>query len=218
MEFFERTHFGGSWSDGERRLLDRAVREHELAATGDGAPGDPDEPAPWVCLRVVIDGAPYFLGYRLGDDVILKAASAEALAHLVAADGQASGQPDGHPDAAPAPDTLPRGGIPAYRLRKVVDFVRAEFGCAITVREMAEQVGMSEYHFAREFKRSLGLTPRQYLTQCRLEEAQRMLRTTDLQVSEVARRVGFTSASHFAEVFRKRVGLRPREFRERHRA
>lgn len=186
MEFSERIHFGGSWSDGERRLLDRAVREHERAAAGDGVPGDPDEPVPWVCLRVVIEGAPYFLGYRLGDDAILKAASAEALARLVAADGQADGRPDG----PPAPDALPRGGIPAYRLRKVVDFVRAEFGCAITVREMAERVGMSEYHFAREFKRSLGLTPRQYLTQCRLEEARRLLRTTDLQVSEVARRVG----------------------------
>lgn len=78
--------------------------------------------------------------------------------------------------------------------------------------------GMSEFHSAREFKRSLGLTPGQYLRQCRLEEARRLLRTTDLRVGEVARRVGFTSASHVAEVFRKRVGLRPREFRERHRA
>ena len=82
----------------------------------------------------------------------------------------------------------------------------------------ADFYGNSPASLRREFKRSLGLTPRQYLTQCRLEEARRLLRTTDLQVNEVARRVGFTSASHFAEVFRKRVGLRPRDFRKRHHA
>jgi AraC family transcriptional regulator len=75
---------------------------------------------------------------------------------------------------------------------------------------------MSEYHFAREFKRSLGLTPKQYLTQCRIEEARRLLQTTGLKIQEVAQRVGFTSASHFAEVFRKQTGLRPREYRLRY--
>ena len=55
----------------------------------------------------------------------------------------------------------------------------------------------------------------EYLTQCRIEEARRLLRTTELKVEEVARRVGFTSASHFAEVFRKHVGMMPREFRNR---
>lgn len=209
MELHDHLHFAGDWSESEQELVDRAVSRYESAAESDAA-GSSDGSAPWVCLRVRIKDDPYYLGYRFGEDDILKAGSADALAHKIEARaGEQAGAPQGE---------LPRGGIPAYRLRKVVDFVRAEFGCAITVREMAEQVGMSEYHFAREFKRSLGLTPRQYFTQCRLEEARRLLRTTELQVSEVARRVGFTSASHFAEVFRKRVGLRPREFRERHRA
>jgi AraC family transcriptional regulator len=74
---------------------------------------------------------------------------------------------------------------------------------------------MSEFHFAREFKRSLGLTPKQYVTKCRVEEAGRLLRSTDLKIEEAARRCGYQSASHFAEVFQKHVGMTPSRYRRR---
>lgn len=209
METDDHVRFGGDWRDAEREAVGEAVAASEgetasgrgaLAADGSAADGS----APWVCLRVQLDGGPYFLGYRLGGGDVLKARSASELAAKIAGKlGEGAGVP------------VWRGGIPLYRLRKVIDFVRSHLDCPLTVAQMAEEAQMSEYHFARMFKQSLELTPLQYVTQCRMEEAERLLRTTGLKVEEVARRCGYRSASHFAERFRKRVGMRPREFRRR---
>ena len=199
VETDDYVHFGGDWTEAEREAIGEAVAASEEA--GRGPPAD-DGSVPWVCLRVRLDGGPHFLGYRIGGEEILKAQSAAELATKIesAADGD-SGEAEW------------RGGIPAYRLRKVVDFVRSDSSRRITVAQMAEQAGMSEFHFAREFKRSLRLTPKQYVTQCRVEEAGRLLRSTDLKIEEVARRCGYQSASHFAEVFQKHLGLTPSRYR-----
>jgi AraC-like DNA-binding protein len=202
METDDYVHFGGNWREAEREAVGEAVAASE-EEVGRGPPDD-DASAPWVCLRVHLNGEPYFLGYRLGGEEILKAQSAAGLATKIE-----SGV-DGDPGDAEC-----RGGIPAYRLRKVVDFVRDDPGRRITVAQMAEEAGMSEFHFAREFKRSLGLTPKQYVTQCRVEESGRLLRSTDLKIEEVARRCGYQSASHFAEVFQKHVGMTPSRYRRR---
>ena len=153
----DHVHFASDWSESEQELVDRAVSKYESVVQSDAAVGSSDGSAPWVCLRVRIKDGPYYLGYRFGEDDVLKAASADDFAHKIEA--RAGEQ------AGAQPDELPKGGIPVYRLRRVTDFVRSELGCAVTVTQMAEQVGISEAHFAREFKRSLGLTPRQYLTQ-----------------------------------------------------
>ncbi len=180
--------------------------------------------AAWVCLRARLDedcgvaqpsggtagrageGALY-LACRLDADVVLQARSAEALARLVI-ESVGAGEPEaGH-----------RGGLPTYRLRRVENLVERRIGDAITVAEMASEARMSEAHFARQFKQSVGETPLEYVTRRRVEAAQRLLAETDLAVGDVGRRVGYSSASHFAEVFRRYVGITPRGYRARHAA
>lgn len=202
METDDTIHFGGDWRKAEREVVKEAVVASEGESSAERGPPGVDGHAPWVCLRVRLNGSPYFLGYQLGGEDILKAQSAAALATKI---GGELG------DGSDEPEWL--GGIPAYRLRKVVDFVQDHLDRRITVAQMAEQARMSEYHFARMFKQSLGLAPMQYVTQCRIEKAARLLRRTDLKIEEVARQCGYRSASHFAERFRKQVGTSPREYR-----
>lgn len=206
MEYREHIHFAGNWDQSEQETVALAVETHEAALE---VVPDADAMEPWVCIRVALDGDVYYLAYRLGEAIFLKARAADALAHQIErlAERQIL-------DAA-ADGELPEGGIPPYRLRRVIDFVRSNVESPVTVAQMAEQARMSEAHFSRLFKRSLGLTPIQYLMQCRVKHAQRLLRTTDLKIEEVARRVGLRSASHFADVFRKHVGLSPRAYRNR---
>ncbi len=81
--------------------------------------------------------------------------------------------------------------------------------------EAIRTVHVRPAHFCREFKRTAGLAPHQYLTQKRLEAAQRLLAETDLPIVQVSLQAGFQSQSHFTTTFRQRIGLTPKSYRDR---
>jgi len=78
---------------------------------------------------------------------------------------------------------------------------------------LAEQAGMSEFHFNRLFKRATGIPPSQYQIRLRMDAARRLLRETKKSVITVANEVGYSNPSHFARLFRKETGLSPTDYR-----
>jgi AraC family transcriptional regulator len=72
---------------------------------------------------------------------------------------------------------------------------------------------MSEFHFSRAFKKTIGFTHSQYFIHPRLEKARRLLGETNRSVIEIGLVVGYTSPSHFARIFRREVGISPGEYR-----
>jgi AraC-like DNA-binding protein len=90
------------------------------------------------------------------------------------------------------------------------------FSEPITLDDMADVAGLSKYHFLRLFKATYGITPREYLSQRRIERAQDLLRTTNLTVTEVCFMVGFSSLGSFSSRFRSLVGETPTEFQRRY--
>jgi len=78
-----------------------------------------------------------------------------------------------------------------------------------SLRQLARQVGLNECTLKRGFRQVLGTTAYGYLHQYRLEQARQYLATGQLNVTEVARRVGFANRSYFAAAFRKRFGVNP---------
>jgi AraC-like DNA-binding protein len=79
--------------------------------------------------------------------------------------------------------------------------------------ELAALMGVSVHHFAREFKRSTGVTPHDCLMQKRVDRVREMLARTGWSLSEVAFAVGFSDQSHMARHFRRLVGMTPGQFR-----
>jgi AraC family transcriptional regulator len=69
------------------------------------------------------------------------------------------------------------------------------------------------FHFARMFKQSVGVPPRVYLTQLRLEKACELLEMTDLPVTEIAQEVGYSSNQVLARVFIKHRRMSPSNYR-----
>ena len=112
-----------------------------------------------------------------------------------------------------APPKVMRGALPAARLRRVVDLMEAGRSDEFRLGRLAQEVGMSEFHFSRLFKRSTGLAPSQYFIRLRVTEARRLLRETELSVIEVGLKVGYSSPAHFAQVFRRETGVTPSEYR-----
>jgi AraC-like DNA-binding protein len=83
-----------------------------------------------------------------------------------------------------------------------------------SVGSLASVVGLSRRSFTRRFATELGEAPGEHLTRRRMELATHLLRTTDLDVGEVARRVGYESGAAFCRAFKRRHGVSPNRFRK----
>lgn len=108
-----------------------------------------------------------------------------------------------------------RGGLPAFKLQKVMALLEARLDQPFSLSRLAREAGLSEFHFCRAFKASTGYAPSRYFIRLRIEKARRLLRETAMSVIEIGQEVGYSSPSHFAQVFRREAGVAPTEYRGR---
>ena len=81
-----------------------------------------------------------------------------------------------------------------------------------TVEELGHRVGMSRSIFVLRFKKTVGVSPMQYLTHWRILLAADRIANTSDSISEIAQSLGYESASAFTKVFKKMMGCSPREY------
>ncbi|MEA5500502.1 AraC family transcriptional regulator [Limnoraphis robusta] len=112
--------------------------------------------------------------------------------------------------------SIPRvkSGLSRHSLQQVIDYIEIYYSEAITITTLAQQVGLSEYHFLRCFKQSMGLTPYQYIIKKRLEMAEKLLIKTQQSLAEIAVNCGFSSQSHMTNLFKQRLGKTPLQIRQ----
>jgi AraC family transcriptional regulator len=106
-----------------------------------------------------------------------------------------------------------RGGLTGHQLRRIKEFVDAHVSKEIGITELAGLIGLSQFHFIRAFKHSVGLSPYQYVLSERISVAKEMLSVSNLPIADVALAVGFSGASQLNRVFRKLIGVTPAAFR-----
>jgi len=106
--------------------------------------------------------------------------------------------------------------VPKWRIRRAQDFIRENLTNSVSLEEIVHAAGdVSPYHFSRLFKQATGLSPYQYLIECRVLAAQELLRANRrLSLAEIAFRCGFADQSAFTRCFRQRTGLTPKQFRD----
>jgi|GEM_PF-4740984 len=83
----------------------------------------------------------------------------------------------------------------------------------LNVSELASHFGVSRRTLCRVFRKKFNTSPGEYLAGCRLEKAKNMLVIPDLEIKEIARLCGYSSANFFTRCFRKKYNLTPREYR-----
>src|SRR6266536_3669178 len=102
---------------------------------------------------------------------------------------------------------------PTRHLLRAKDLADARYGEPIDVPRMARAACLSPAHFSREFRRTFGETPHQYLLTRRLERAAALLRTTDRSVADICLTVGLRSVGSFTTSFGRLYGLTPTAYR-----
>jgi AraC-like DNA-binding protein len=113
--------------------------------------------------------------------------------------------------------TSNRGGMAPGALRRVKEAIERRSGEAFTLCDLAAIAGLSEGHFARAFKQSVGLPPHRYVIRHRVHAAADMMQRTDLPLTEISLSTGFSDQSHFTRTFVREMGETPSCFRRRHR-
>src|SRR3546814_15715689 len=103
-------------------------------------------------------------------------------------------------------------------MRKVVARFEAGGGRRVTVAEMAASVGLSESWFTHVFKTTTGMTPLQWQSRRRIDLAKDLLGESNLGISEIADRLGFSDQSHPTRIFQQIEGKTPAAWRRAHRA
>lgn len=111
------------------------------------------------------------------------------------------------------PSRLNKGGL-SHRQQVILrDYVEDYLHTDISLSDLATVVGLTRFHFARAFAVSFGEPPYRYLSRRRVEFARQLLRDTNLDVSEIAEKVGLKSVTMLSRHMRKLVGVTPLEFR-----
>lgn len=101
-------------------------------------------------------------------------------------------------------------------LHKVFEYVSENYGSEITAQQMSKLCNMSYSYFSRTFKKIMKKSFSEYLAYVRINEAEKLLMTTDLNITEIAMQTGFSTSSYFIQQFKSIKSISPKQYRKNH--
>ena len=107
-----------------------------------------------------------------------------------------------------------QGGLSGYKLKLVTEYINDNLDKELSLQGIAEIADLSRFHFSRSFRKSVGMTPQQYLMKQRVEKAKLLLVDTNLPLVEVGFQTGFKNQSHFTSLFRRFTRITPKVWRD----
>lgn len=106
-----------------------------------------------------------------------------------------------------------RGALSAMQGRHVTDFIDDNLASDLSVGVLSKVAGISQYHFARLFRKRFGMPPHAYVQHKRVERAHQLLVHGDMALKEIVCATGFYDQSHLTKSFKKLYSMTPGEVR-----
>ncbi|WP_455542014.1 AraC family transcriptional regulator [Intestinibacter sp.] len=103
--------------------------------------------------------------------------------------------------------------INEQRIKDVLSFIHENYSNKITLQDIADAVFVSKGECCRFFKKSLKMSPYDYLINYRINESMKLLKNTNNSILDIAENVGFNNVSHYIQIFKKKTGQTPHEYR-----
>lgn len=99
------------------------------------------------------------------------------------------------------------------KIRFIINYITENYKEPLSIANLSELCGFSEYHFMKFFKKYIGMTCIEYINNYRLEEASKLLNITAKSIMDISLEVGFNSVSYFNKLFKLKYNLTPKKFR-----
>lgn len=101
---------------------------------------------------------------------------------------------------------------PNQELSSIISYIKKHYSTQITVSEISRYFGYTTEHFIRLFQKQVSITPYQYITNCRMNEATRLL-MHDTPIIEIARLTGYCDPKTFSHAFKQKFKVPPTKFK-----
>jgi AraC-like DNA-binding protein len=98
-------------------------------------------------------------------------------------------------------------------IQNCCDYIETHIHDKITIKDLAERIGYTEYYLSRKFKKEIGYSINDYIKNAKIEYAKMLLSSSTQSVQDISDSLNFCSRSYFADVFQKIVGTSPNEYR-----
>lgn len=105
-------------------------------------------------------------------------------------------------------------GKNAKPILRATAYIENHFAEHITLETLANLVNLNPIYFSNLFKREVGKSFTEYLTDFRMKKAKEMLRSSDCNINEIADALGYSDARYFSKTFKKEVGIKPTDYRK----
>ncbi len=103
-------------------------------------------------------------------------------------------------------------------IRQAKNYILKNYNRSISLESLAEELNLNQTYVSALFKEGAGIKFKQYLTDVRIDNAKRLLRETNMNVSQIAYEVGYKNAFYFTSTFSAHEGIKPQEYRKIHRS
>ncbi|MFC6605084.1 AraC family transcriptional regulator [Ectobacillus funiculus] len=100
------------------------------------------------------------------------------------------------------------------KVSEIVRYINSHYMDVLTLQSLSKQFHISPYYLSRVYKEVTGFSFVEYLNQVRINEAQKLLKTTNLNVTSIAEKVGYENPTHFGRVFKTITGTSPLKYRK----
>ena len=97
-------------------------------------------------------------------------------------------------------------------LNKAASYIAANIRDPLRISQVSHVCGVSESYLYKVFSSALGLSPKEYILNCKMEYAIQLLKENNMTVTQIARELGFSNPNHFSNAFFKVTGKRPSEY------
>ncbi len=105
------------------------------------------------------------------------------------------------------------GALGAAQAHQVADYIESNLAADLCLESLARIAGMSQYHFARLFKKRFGIPPHAYVARRRVERARHLILNSDMELKAIVGATGFCDQSHMTKSFKREFNTTPAQLR-----